>query len=189
MSNKSVKIILCIVLGLVLIVSGIGVSVAMTVKEDRQQLQDLQNDIQDKYKGFKKEADLFPEARKNYQTNVVENLYIEAVTEEYAGWIEAIDAYRKIVDAVLAEAEPLKDLCIEKIYPDVTTKNDCEAYTINYETVMNYFVKDVEAFNEFMQKYYDEYEGDSETYPLYQLEKEKYQYIDINDDGKYIGKD
>lgn len=189
MGNKSTKLIICIVLGFVLIVAGVGISVAVTVNQDHEQLKKLENDIQNKYKLFKAEADLFPDARKSYQTTVVENLYIESVSEEYEGWIESLESYRKVVDNVVSKAEPLKDLCIGKEYTDQTTKNDCDAYTINYETIMNYFVKDAEAFNEFMSSYYKDYGGDSETYPLYSLDGKKYQYIDINDDGKFIGKD
>ena len=54
---------------------------------------------------------------------------------------------------------------------------------------MNYFVKDVEEFNEFMNEYYEDYKGNKTLYPQYRLDENVYHYVDINDDGEYIGKD
>lgn len=188
MEDRKKKIIICVVLGILLVFLGITFSVISILNQEKKDTQKIQNEIKDKYHGFKEAADHFTEARKEYQTVISEDLYVESVEDEYEDWMEVFKNYQGVVDKVIKEAESLDKLCVDKKYPDQTVMANCQAYMINYETVMNYFVKDVEAFNEFMETYYQDYQGDEEKYPKYEL-KDNYHYIDINDDGKFIGKD
>ena len=188
MSDKKTRVIICIAVGVLIVVLGATFSVINLMNKEKENIQDRQDEVKEKYHAFKVEADKFADARKKYQTKVVESLYVESVEEEYKKWIEELMAYQQVVDKILAQTKPVGDLCIEKKYPDQTVMANCKAYMINHETVMNYFVKDVEEFNQFMEKYHKDYKGDKAKYPLYDIE-EKYHYIDINDDGNYIGKD
>lgn len=188
MSDKKTKVIICIAVGVLIVVLGVTFSVVTLMNKERKNMQDRQNEVKEKYHAFKVEADKFADVRKSYQTTVVENMYVESVEEEYKNWIEELKKYQEVVDKVLEQTKPVGDLCIDKTYSDQTVMANCKAYMINHETVMNYFVKDVEEFNQFMEKYYKDYKGNKEKYPLYTIE-EKYHYIDINDDGNYIGKD
>jgi len=188
MEGRKKKIIICVVLGILLVFLGITFSVISILNEEKKDTQKKQDEIREKYRGFKEAADHFTEARKEYQTVISEDLYVESVEEEYEEWMEVFKNYQEVVDKVIENSKSLDKLCVGKKYPDQTVMANCQAYMINYETVMNYFVKDVEAFNEFMETYYTDYKGDKEKYPTYELQ-EKYHYIDINDDGKFIGKD
>ena len=51
---------------------------------------------------------------------------------------------------------------------------------------MNYFVKDVNEFNDFIDDYNSKY---SASISIYELDNNQYNYLDVNDDGKFIGKD
>lgn len=188
MGNKKTKIIIFTVVGILLIFLGITFSVVSLLNRESKEIQKAQEDVKNKYRDFKTEADQFTEARKKYQNVVSNNLYVESVEEEYETWIQALEAYQKVVGKVVSKAKPVGDVCIGRSYPDQNVMANCEAYMINYETVMNYFVKDVESFNKFLEEYYTDYKGDKEKYPTYEL-KEEYHYIDVNDDGKFIGKE
>lgn len=188
MGDKKTKVIICVAVGIILVFLGITISIVSIMNQEKKETEKSQDDVREKYQAFKTEADKFTEARKEYQTEVEEDLFIESVEEDYEIWMEAIKQYQNVVDKVIDNANPLDGLCVGKNYPDQNVMANCQAYMINYETVMNYYVKDIEAFNEFMEEYYTDYQGDKEKYPIYKLD-EKYHYIDVNDDGKYIGKD
>ncbi len=188
MKNKKTKIIIGIVVGIILVFLGITFSLVSMMNKEHKKTEQKQNEIKSEYQGFKEAADKFTTARKKYQTVVENDMYIESVVEDYEDWVEAIKEYQDVVDNVIENTKSLDKLCIGKNYPDQNIMASCEAYMINYETVMNYFVKDIESFNEFMENYHNTNPENKEKYPTYEL-KENYHYIDINDDGKFIGKD
>ncbi len=188
MGDKKTKVIICIAVGILLVFLGITFSIVSILNQEKKETQKTQDEIREKYQAFKTEADKFTESRKDYQKVVEEDLFVESVEEDYEIWVEAIKKYQDTVDKVNDKAQSLDKLCVNKNYPDQDVMANCQAYMINYETVMNYYVKDIEAFNEFLEEYYTDYKGDQEKYPTYELD-EKYHYIDVNDDGKYIGKD
>lgn len=186
--NKKIVIFL-VIIGIVLLISGGTYAVVTKMNKEKKQIEDAQNKVISKYQEFKKEADKFVDARKKYHTVVVEDLFVESVEEDYEKWMKSFEEYQKIVDAVIEKEKDLNKLCIDKTYPDKNVMTNCQSFMINYETVMNYFVKDVEEFNKFMDEYYKDYKGNKTLYPKYQLNEDVYHYVDMNDDGEYIGKD
>ena len=149
MEGRKKKIIICVVLGILLVFLGITFSVISILNQEKKDTQKIQEEIKAKYHGFKEAADHFTEVRKEYQTVILEDLYVESVEEEYEEWMEIFKDYQEVVDKVIKEASSLDKLCVNKKYPDQTVMANCQAYMINYETVMNYFVKDVESFNSY----------------------------------------
>lgn len=186
--NKKVAVFL-VVISIVLLISGGAYAVITKMNKEKKEIENKQNDIKDKYQQFKEDVDKFLDARKEYHSVVVDDLFVESVEEDYEEWMESFKKYQKAVDGVIEQSKDLGKLCINKTYPDKNVMTNCQSYMINYETVMNYFVKDVQEFNEFMDEYYQDYKGDETLYPHYELDENVYYYVDINDDGEYRGKD
>jgi len=187
MSKKKSGIVLTII-GTVLIFLGILYAVIEGISNDKRTEEENITKIDNNYKKLSSYAEEFNKQRNNYTEKIVSNLYDESVNEEYASWIVELDEYKEIVDKIISVSQPLEDLCVGKVYPNKDTNNQCKSFTISYETCMNYFVKDVDEFNEFITSYLSKY-NDSETdIKTYDLDKDKYFYIDVDDDGEFIGK-
>lgn len=189
MGDKKVVVIVVISIMILLGIVGGTYKVIATMNEDKKELDATQEKINKEYEEFKAQADKFTDSRKVYQTTVVENLYIESVEEEYEIWMQSFANYKATVDAILEETKEIHGLCVGKEYPDSEVMTNCSSYMTNHETVMNYFVKDVDSFNEFMEDYYKDYQGDREKTPPYEIDTTVYKYVDINDDGIFIGQE
>jgi len=184
------KGIILIILSILLIFIGLGVGLITSMNESKKEMDKKIDDIEKNYKVFQPLTETFQTQRKSYVQEVVVDLFYESVEEKYKVWKEEIDEYQKVVEQIRVAAKPLYDLCIGQEYIDTNTINRCSAYVNNYETVMNYFVKDINEFNDFIDEYKTSYETKpNEEIKAYELDKEKYNFVDINDDGKFIGKD
>lgn len=184
--SKKKGIILAIV-GTVLIFLGVLYAVIEGISNDKKLEEEKISNINKNYKELSSYAEEFNEIRNNYTETVVSNLYDESVEEEYTTWVLELDKYKEIVDKIMVVSEPLEELCIGQVYGDKDTNNQCKSYTISYETCMNYFVKDVGEFNEFITSYLSKYDNDNNI-KTYDLDKDKYFYVDVDDDGEFIGK-
>lgn len=184
MSKKNIIVIT--VIGTVLVFLGTLLLVINQLQMQRKEQVNKENQVESYYSDFNKYASKFADKRKEYIETVVENLYYESVNDEYDNWIKEIKLYNELVDNILKMAKPLEDLCINQVYSKEELKNNCDTYIINYETVMNYFVKDMAEFNTFIIDYNDKYDKKISTY---EIDAKKYNYLDVNDDGKFIGKD
>ena len=137
------------------------------------------------HKIFKDKTDKFNEIREKYYNDVAKDLYPELVEENYDKWITVLDEYTSVVDEVEKSSNNLKELCVNKYYSNKDISNKCEAFVIAYETVINYYVKDINSFNDELEKYRNTVDEEKEGINNYKLE---YNYSDIDDDGEYKGK-
>ena len=183
------KGLILLIIGTVLVFLGLLLTVLEVMNNDKKEEEEKISELTTHYDKFMSYANKFNDVRKHYYDVVVNDLYNESVKDNYEIWIKELDDYKKLVDQIIEEATPLQTLCVGQVYNDKEINNNCEAYVINYETFMNYFMKDVEEFNKFITTYLAEYAPKDSKVELFQLDSNKYQYIDVNDDGKFIGKD
>lgn len=183
MKKRKVAVLL-LIFGIVLIALGIGIYIYDEVINTRQDKKQLQSNISENYEIFKKSVDYFNATRTTYYSEVVENLFPETVEDEYDNWITILDDYTKKVDEVEKSSSYLKKECINKYHSNKDITNKCNAFIIAYETVINYYTKDINSFNEVLTSYRREYDEKNEIKDY----SSKYDYIDINLDGEFIGK-
>lgn len=183
MKNKKIAIVILIV-GILLIASGSALGIYTYVSENKEKTRKYEKNILDKYEEFKIKADSFNEVRTTYYNEVAKNLYPESVKEEYANWVTVLKNYTESIEQVEKSSDVLKQECVNKYHSNDDVKNKCQAFVIAYETVMNYYTKDIESFNETIQTYVAN-NGNDEKIQSYES---KYSYTDINSDGKFIGK-
>ena len=136
---------------------------------------------------FIKKVESFNERRSSYYSEVASNLFTETVEDSYDDWILILDKYTESVDAVNDSSSFLKENCVNKHYSNSDIMNKCDAFIIAYETVINYYTKDILSFNDVIEEFRREKDlNDNDT--NFKNYVSKYQYVDINSDGEFIGK-
>lgn len=187
MKRKNIIAVIICVFGILLIIGGLTLTCFADIKKKNDKNRKMENEILAKYDIFKKNAESFNDFRsKTYYNEVSKNLYIESVESDYTSWIKVIEHYTDTVDKVEESSNFLKNNCVNKYYSNESVRNKCDAFVIAYETTINYYTKDIMYFNELISSYLKTLEKESETIKLYEY---KYNYMDINSDGKFIGKD
>lgn len=178
--------IIFLIIGILLILVGLSWIVYEEIIVENKEKQQVEDKIVKEYDSFKDKVEIFNQKRTVYYDEVVDDLFIESVKDNYNDWVLILDEYTTTVDEVEKESSYLKEHCVNSYYSNKDVFNKCEAFEIAYETVMNYYAKDIIDFNEVIDSYRKEYDISEEEVLDYEL---KYNYIDIDDDGKYIGKD
>lgn len=185
MKNKKLAI-LALVVGILLVVAGVSVAVYSYLNKQDKDNQQIEDMIITEYETFKTNTETFNDMRSTYYNDVAKNLFPESVEEEYDSWIEVLNSYTAAIDKVEESSIKLKEECVNKYYSNDNVKNKCKSFVIAYETVMNYYTKDIVSFNETIDAYLKTLDKEQEEIKNYEL---NYDYADINLDGKFIGKD
>ena len=128
---------------------------------------------------------MFNEIRSKYYKEVNDDLYPESVELDYENWIPILDEYTSRVDDVEEASSFLKQNCIDKSYSNKEIKSKCDAFVIAYETVINYYIKDIVSFNENIDAYFNENNVSGDKIKKYSL---KYEYVDSDNDGNFVVK-
>lgn len=174
--------ILMVTAGLILVIVGVLLNY-LTGSLNNKKNENIKNEILDSYKKFEETSQIITGERNIITSELVNHYFNEEVEDNYDNWITKLNEYENTVKEIDKYKNVIDDLCINKEYKDSKVKSACESMMIGYETSINYFVKDINNFNVFINDYNEE---NSEN-----MKKEygiSYNYIDINDDGKYLGK-
>lgn len=186
MKNKSIAVMICII-GILLIIGGLSFGCYAYMNRQNQENEKIEGKVLSEYSTFKKSVESFNDMRsKTYYDEVARNLYVESVESEYESWVKVLDRYTELVDRVENSSVFLKENCVNKYYSDENVKNKCDSFVIAYETSINYYTKDIISFNDVITSYLKGISEEQENIKLYE---QKYNFIDINLDGKFIGKD
>lgn len=183
--NKKIPTIFLIV-GILLVIIGISLTVFKVTNNDSKNKKEKENKILEEYEKFRNKVDNFNSSRDDYYNKVAKNLYPESVENNYENWISTLDVYTKATDEVEEGSSYLKDNCVNTYYSNNDVKNKCDAFVIAYETAINYYTKDVYAFNDNLNLYRRNNINSNSNIIDYEL---KYDYVDIDSDGKFWGKD
>lgn len=179
MKKKNIIIVGSIVLlVLIVLVSVLVVNKIDSDKELKRQGETIVND----YETFKGNVEKLNEFRTHYQNDIVVNQFVETVKDEYETWVLELDEYTELIDKVSDSTENLEKLC-KNNYSDKNVSNKCDAYIDAYEKVINYYINDVNSFNSIVKEYKEE--NKKSEIKEYEL---KYDYIDVNKDDKFEGK-
>lgn len=184
MKNKKLAVF-ALVVGILLIVAGLSVGIYTYINKNNEENKKYEDTILKEYDNFKVNTDTFNDMRSTYYNDVAKNLYPESVEEEYEKWVEVLKSYTESIDKVENSSNELKEECVNKYHSNEEIKNKCESFVIAYETVMNYYTKDIISFNETIDAYLNDVENEEKIKNY----ESKYNYTDINADGKFIGKD
>ena len=136
------------VAGLVLIISGFFSMYLNGLKEDREKVLARMGDVSTEYEKFNTNVSLFGDFREDLHESVFENLYFETMYTSDQLVKEELKKYEDLVDEIELSVNVLDDLCENVYYPNGEVNNMCQNYKTMYEQVNNYFVYDINDYNE-----------------------------------------
>lgn len=183
--NKKIPFIVFLV-GVLFVIIGVSLMIFDSTNKINKDKKELENKILEEYEVFKQKIDSFNLARDNYYNKVAKNLYPELVEDDYEEWLDVLNNYTITTDDIENVSNYLKENCVNKYYSNNDIKNKCDSFVIAYETAINYYTKDIYAFNDNLDLYRSNNDGGKESILDYNL---KYSYVDIDSDGRFFGKD
>lgn len=186
MNGKKIGYIL-LTLSFIMIISG-GVSTfILSLKADRDATYNRMDDVTDSFERFSTNTTVFENIRDELYNNILSNLYYENMFVNSASVDNKLSNYESLVDSLKKNVDELNGLCEDVYYPDSFVNNMCLNYKSIYEQVINYFVTDINLYNDNVKKY-NEYQTSINSTLFVELYKTKKKFIDYNNDGVMDGK-
>ena len=190
-----------VLIGIAFILSGIIFTLTRVYKNNKAQSIEEENiiaaEIKNVYESFKIKTEEFSTKRDLINSDISEYVsYYTGIEKNYNDMIEELKEYENLVIEVEDTAVYLKKHCLNESYSDQDANNKCNAYIINYEKTVNSFISDIEFFNSKIDEYNnwiisenEELDNEDKYTKVERYKATKYkEYIDINNDGTYLGR-
>lgn len=187
-------------IGITFIISGIVYTFVNDYKAyKKKQLEEeivISEKIAEVYKGFYDKETELNEFREEYVEDVASfTSYFENMPKNYKTVVGKIEKYEKQLVEIDNSTEYLKEVC-NKRYSVSDANDKCDAFYINLEKSINLFIGDVEFLNSKIDEYNEWIVEENENVTLTEKFKELSQcstntykkYVDLNEDGTYLGK-
>lgn len=185
---KKVLSIMFLVSGIVSLGTGLGLMYKN--ESDRQKaLEALKTSIVNDYEDFKVKVEIFSEERTTVYENLNKITYLVDIKNNYDSLINEYKKYEQTLKEIDEVSSSLKVNCFEEEFKEITINNKISAFVINYEQAVNYFIQDVNKFNEKV-RLYNEYVKSNQVTDVVELkeyESSYTKYVDVNDDEVFEG--
>ena len=186
---KRIISIIFIVLGCASLTTGV---VFRIIEQNNQNkaLVSLKASIVDDYENFKIKIETFSTERTTVYEGLNQITYLTELPKNYENLISEYNKYENTVKDIEESSKDLKENCFKQEYNETEITNKVSAFTINYEQAVNYYIQDVEKFNEKIRSYNDWVQNTqvTNTYKTLEEFKSSYtEYVDVNGDGIYNG--
>jgi len=186
---KRIISIIFIVLGCASLTTGVVFRIIDQNKQNKA-LTSLKNSIVEDYEIFKIKIESFSTKRTTVYEGLNQITYLTELPKNYETLISEYNKYENTVKEIDESSKDLKENCYKQEYSETEITNKVSAFTINYEQAVNYYIQDVEKFNEKIRSYNDWVQNTQVTNTYQTLEEfnSTYkEYVDINGDGIYNG--
>ena len=175
-------------LSFIFIMSGAVSSFVLGLKQDHEETLSRVAEVNNEYETFSTNTSAFEEFRENLYTDVFSSVYYDTMYDEDPTVKNSLSNYEHLVDELTKNTYQLNHLCKDVYYPDSTVNSKCSNYKSIYEQVINYFVSDIQVYNQIVLKYND-YQKELGTLLRLQEYTTKKNFIDYNNDKVYDGKE
>lgn len=172
----------------ILIISGGVSSFVLGLKKDKQEIYNRINDVNDEFEVFSTNTSVFESFRDELYNVVLSNVYYDTMYDEDKAVKNKLSNYENLVDELTKNTKKLDNLCNDVYYPDSKVNTKCNNYKSIYEQVVNYFISDINVYNENVVKY-NEYQKNNNSDLRVDKYKTTKKYIDYNNDKEYDGKE
>lgn len=192
MKNKKKLIIILIVLVVIVIISYGIISFVSDYKNSKKELEQNINVINNEYDNFKEEIDGFSSIRDDIYENILDQIYYETFEKNVLEWNNKFSDYDKIVNDITKYDKLLGEKCLNKTYINTIVNQKCEMFIETYEMLINLFITDINLYNEHIEKYNKwKIENDSSngSKTIEKFSSKIIEYVDYNNDKKYLGKE
>ena len=185
--NRKISFIL-ILISIFMIVSGLISSLVIGLKEDQKMTNMRMDEVDLEYEDYSTMVSLFEQERDSMYENVFTNITYENMYANNKYVTNKLSNYEAMVDEIHKSIRKLDDLCNDMYYPDSSVNSICNNYKVIYEQVNNYFVMDINTYNENIDKYNEYIKGVDPNLVLKKYSTKK-KLEDFDKDGEIIGKD
>lgn len=172
----------------ILIISGGVSSFVMGLKKDREVTFKRQDDVNNTFEVFSTNTTIFENVRDELYNDVLGVFVLDSMYSEDKEIKEKLSNYEHLVDELKSSTDELERLCTGMIYPDNVANSRCNNYKSIYEQVNNYFVSDIEIYNQNIKKYNDYQISNNTLYRIREYDTNK-TFIDYNQDNHFEGKE
>ena len=180
--------VLILTVSIVLLIAG-GVSFfVISLKQDREETQKRMVVVNEAYEDFNNSVSTFELERDNLYTVGLGNIYYDTLANDDVALKTKLISFESIVDEIGKKVKKVNDLCTDVYYPDSSVNSKCSNYKSIYEQVINYFVSDVELYNNTIKTYNQQQTAVGSTALLEEYKTTK-KYIDYNKDKEFEGKE
>ena len=173
------------IVGVILVLLGVAIFIISDQNEKNMRDKENSEKIVAGFTNFSDAATVFSDKR----VEVYDMMFQDVILEDYATLKESYDMlfneYLKTLQDMDEAGKDLKELCPNHTYKDDDVVSKCSSYMTAYETSVNYFIKDMNLYNDQIELYN---ETAAEPIELYQNNQYS-DYIDFNGDGTYLGRD
>ena len=188
--HHSKKLGIMILIGFLLIVIGIISYIVINYNDDQAEVKKRMEAVRDSYETFKTDVEAFNSIRDDIYTNVfTDDMYYQTLKDNDASFKELYKSYSESLDKIDKDYSGVKDKCINVLHPEADVNNKCEAIVSSYEEVVNTYISDVSSYNNLITSY-NKWLSDTNSSDA-KLEEIKLDrdYLDINGDREYNGKE
>lgn len=188
--HHSKKLGIMILIGFLLIVIGIISYIIINYNSDQAEVRKRMETVRDSYEAFKTDVESFNSIRDNiYNSVITDNMYYQTLKDNDASFKELYKSYSDSLDKIDKDYMKVKDKCINVLHPEADVNNKCEAIVSSYEEVVNTYISDINSYNSLITSY-NKWLSDTNSSDA-KLEEIKLDrdYIDINGDREYNGKE
>ncbi len=188
---KKKLLIVFIVIALIALGTGVGLFIKQKSDEHKRR-EELKASIVNDYETFKVKIENFSEQRQVISELLNGIKYSTDLNGKYKEITEDYKKYEQILTEIETASTDLKVNCLENEFTEVEIKNKVDAFIILYEQAYNYYIRDVDAFNQKIKDYNDWVKNTqvtSQYKALAEYEPAHTEFVDLNGDGKFVGKE
>ena len=175
-----------IIVSIFMIITGSISSLVIGLKEDRKETFKRMDEVNLEYEDYSTMVSLFEEERDTMYEKVFNNITYDTMYANNKYVTNRISNYESMVDEIYKATNKMDKLCNDMYYPDSSVNSICNNYKVIYEQVNNYFVLDINEYNNNINKYNEYIKGTDPNLVLKKYETKK-KYIDFDGDGEKAG--
>ena len=172
---------------IIMIIAGMVCTFVVSLKEDKELTYARMLVVSDEFDGFNANVTAFEKERDSLYNQYLGNIFYDTLRTDDQMLKEKINNYESVVDGIVEQVNTMADLCDDVYYPDSSVNSKCSDYKLIYEQVVNYFVNDINLYNNTIKTFNEQHvSAESEKLVEYKTKKK---YIDFNKDGEFDGKE
>lgn len=174
-------------LSFIFIMAGAVSTFVMGLQNDRNEFYKRINDIDNSFESFSTNVSAFGNIRDDLYSAVISNTHYENMFQDDVHVKNKLSNYEHLVDELTRNVNYLTTLCNDNDYFRDGVSDKCAKYKSIYEQVVNFFVSDINVYNNNILKYNEYQKALKKSYfiDFYQTDKD---YVDYNNDSVYEGK-
>ena len=169
-------------IGIFMLFSGCFSNYINGLRSDHEKVNQKMKIVDTDYNELTNNVNTFTETRDNLYSKYLERVDYTTFYRDNNIINSTISNYETIVDEIDEKVKSLDNLCKNTYFTSNDTNEKCSNYKLLYEQVNNYFVSDINKYNNIV---YDYNMNNVKNVTVYTISRK---YIDYNNDKSFDGK-